>query len=755
MFAFAALLLASCANTSRVLQPDDRLLYRNRYDVSMADGSEVLPEVSHALSDINKYVRQQPKNGFLNIHHSVVNTYYAVRLSDSSWWARTMRSLGTAPVIYRESHAEASVRQILSLLEGRGCFGSSVSIDTQQISHQRVVVNYHIKATPRYVIDEIVYNVPDTTIAPLVERWRDASVLHVGDYYDQANLVKERERIARRLQYNGFYLASPDYIHFNIDTTYASKRLGIELVIDNPRVASSGQPSSVRPYQRYTIDTIRIDSTSVRQSTVGRVLTIMPGQLYAPFRTTSSYNALLNLRNFSLINIEYSESPRSTDSVRLLDTRIRLHPSMQQRVSASLEISNASPVSRQSANSGNFGAETVLQYQHKNLFGGAELLSIEGNFLVELNKSVFSKGFASEDRFSAFETGLNLSLDIPQFFMPMADRLVRGNAVPHTLISLGVDRQNRTYFERRQVNSSFAYTWAASRQVQHKLTPIEVSFVRFLHFSDEFIRRIYNLLDQRLMYQYSDHLIIDARYEYTYSNQFIGRKTNFSYFNTSLEVAGNLASLISTSTSLGKYDAEYDEHTLFGVSYSQYLRFSSEFKRYFYHGQDNTLVGRVLLGIGVPYGNSYTMPYEKSFFGGGPNNIRAWQIRYLGPGHFNSHESNYIYDRTGDITLVFNVEERFPIFGPFEGAIFADMGNVWLFREDDFLPGGNFTFSHLLSDMALGVGLGLRLKISILTLRLDMALPAYDPTYSYSQRWRIAHWKLNTINTNFGIDYPF
>ena len=85
----------------------------------MADGSEVLPEVSHALSDINKYVRQQPKNGFLNIHHSVVNTYYAVRLSDSSWWARTMRSLGTAPVIYRESHAEASVRQILSLLEGK------------------------------------------------------------------------------------------------------------------------------------------------------------------------------------------------------------------------------------------------------------------------------------------------------------------------------------------------------------------------------------------------------------------------------------------------------------------------------------------------------------------------------------------------------------------------------------------------------------------------------------------------------------
>ena len=722
----------------------------------MRDGSEPPSEVRQAASDIDKYVRQHPKNGLFNIHHSAINTYYAANIADSSWWARTMRNIGTAPVIYNPAYSESSVRQIISLMEGRGCFATSVVLDTHHLSRQRVEATYHIIASPRYVIDEVVYSVPDTVIAPLVERWRETSPLRVGDYYDQDNLLKERERLSRRLQYNGFFLASEELIHFAVDTTYASQRLSIDVKIEQPRVATADQSTAVRPYQRYSIDTVLIDSTSVRQSTVEGVLTIRPGQQYSPFRSTSSYNALLNLRNFNLINIEYAESSRSSDTARLLDARIRIHPSRQQRISASLEISNASPISRQAANSGNFGAETVLQYQHKNLFGGAELLSVEGNLLVELNKSVFRKGFSSDERFSAFETGLNLSLDIPQFFLPMGSRLFGDSSVPHTLFSLGVDRQYRTYFERRQANTSFGYTWNTSRYVHHKVLPIEVSYVRFPHFSDDFAMRIINMLDSRLLYQYSDHLIINARYDYTYSNQFIGRKTDFSYFNASVETAGNLSALIATSTSLGSIDESTGAHSLFGVAYSQYLRFSSEFKHYFYHGQNNTLVGRVLLGIGIPYGNSATMPYEKSFFGGGPNNIRAWQIRHLGPGHFNSHEVDYYYfDQTGDMTLVFNIEERFPIFGPVEGALFVDMGNVWLFKEDEYMPGSNFKFNSLLTDMALGVGIGIRLKISILTLRLDMALPAYDPTYAYNQRWRLPHWRLNTINTNFGIDYPF
>ncbi|MBR1517762.1 MAG: BamA/TamA family outer membrane protein [Bacteroidales bacterium] len=748
--------MASCANISNVLQDDEYLLYRNHYDIRMTDGTPATSEVIKALSDMDKYVRQQPKNGLLGIYQSIFNPYYYVSISDSSWWARTMRNIGTRPVIYSHSASLVSAQQIQSLLEGKGSFRSQVAVDTTHLTRRRVVVNYHVMATPRYKIDDIDYHVSDTAVAMLLDQWSTSSTLHIGDYYDQDNLVGERDRIARRLQNNGYFYATPDLIHYILDTTYAPQRIGLELHIDNPQVTLPDRSTERRPFQKYSIDSIFIDSNNVRQSTIRSILPLRAGMTYAPFRSTAAYNALVNLRNFNLINIEYSESPHSHDTARLLNTHIRLHNSKQQRISASLEISNSSPLSSESKNNGNFGAETVLQYQNKNLFGCAELLSIEANVLVELNKSVFNDGISSlRKNLSAFETGINASIDLPRFLFPYGNRLMRDNSLPHTTLGLGIGRQSRSYFERRLANANFSYNWNASRRVQHRLTPFEISFVQFPSFSDAFLQRIRSMLDNRILYQYSDHLIINARYNITFSNQRIGRKDDFSYLTASIETAGNLAALIATTTSLGSTDHDWGSHTLFDVSYSQYLRLNGEYKHYFYHGSNNILVTRCVMGLGIPYGNSTSMPYEKSFFGGGPNNLRAWQIRHLGPGHYNSHDDDFIFDQTGDITLVINIEERFPIYGPFEGALFADMGNVWLFRKDPYLPGGEFQLKNLLSDMALGIGVGLRLKISILTLRLDLALPAYDPTYERNQRWRLPRWKFNSINANFGIDYPF
>ena len=91
----------------------------------------------------------------------------------------------------------------------------------------------------------------------------------------------------------------------------------------------------------------------------------------------------------------------------------------------------------------------------------------------------------------------------------------------------------------------------------------------------------------------------------------------------------------------------------------------------------------------------------------------------------------------------------------FEGAVFLDMGNIWLLRPSNEFPDGNFDINTFIPQIAMGGGVGLRINISIITLRLDFAIPFYDPQYAQSQRWRFSHWKWNQIVTNFGIDYPF
>jgi outer membrane protein assembly factor BamA len=119
------------------------------------------------------------------------------------------------------------------------------------------------------------------------------------------------------------------------------------------------------------------------------------------------------------------------------------------------------------------------------------------------------------------------------------------------------------------------------------------------------------------------------------------------------------------------------------------------------------------------------------------------------------NQSLNVFERVGDMMMVVNLEDRFHLFGIFEGAAFLDMGNIWLLRPSDEFPNGNFTFNSFLSDIAIGGGLGLRLNISIITLRLDFAIPFYDPQCVKGERWRFPYWRWNQVVTNFGIDYPF
>ena len=419
------------------------------------------------------------------------------------------------------------------------------------------------------------------------------------------------------------------------------------------------------------------------------------------------------------------------------------------------ELNNSSPFGNENGGllGGNFGLETKLAYQNKNLFGGAELFKAEGSLLVELPKLIF-KNRDNEDirnNVSNFEGGLNLSLDLPTFLFPFTKNILWQRMRPHTVLTLGGNYQLHSYFERLLGNTGFGYSWSHN-QHGHQLLPLELTYVRFFNIDSAFRHRMESISDARVKYQYSDHFILNARYDYVYNTQQYGTRSNFNYLHLSVESAGNLLSGIATLT--GSERDENGIREIFGVPFSQYARLNAEFKRYFYFGSKSTFVARLMAGVGIPYGNSKAMPYEKSFFGGGPTTIRAWHLRYLGPGNYQSSD-NSMLERIGDIQLVMNLEYRFPIVSIFEGAIFADLGNVWLANESQEFPDGQLRLDNLPQSIATGIGFGLRANISILTLRCDLAIPLYDPGAAENRRWRPPYWKFSQITANFGIDYPF
>ena len=254
--------------------------------------------------------------------------------------------------------------------------------------------------------------------------------------------------------------------------------------------------------------------------------------------------------------------------------------------------------------------------------------------------------------------------------------------------------------------------------------------------------------DAQFLFQKYDYVLLNTHYEYSYSNQKIGTRDNFNYLRFSVETAGNLLNAVDYLIN-GQHHATDDD-----VQYCQYFRFDSEFKRYIYWGNRATLVLRSLVGFGIPYGNSIFIPYEKTFIGGGPTTMRGWALRHLSYGQYTISGTDVAMG-VGNIQLVGNIEQRFPLIGIFEGAVFTDFGNVWMYKDWGIGSSSTFQPSKILKSIALDAGIGIRANISIVTLRIDFALPLYDPSYSAGERWLHTHWEWDKISTHFGINYPF
>ena len=761
---------------SRFLEDDEYVLKENKFIITTNDTSANMDYIKDALKGVENYAVQNGNKKILGTRVAMIFYTFSSPEKDN-WLNRFIRKNGEAPVVLDPLSAQQTANQIENLLATKGCFESNVTYNIEPIRNRDARANYIINATRRYQIEDVKYHSRNDFIKTHLNDIEAGSLIKKGDCYDQDILSAERDRIAEFLQNEGYFYASNELIRFLIDTTYSNQHLlSIDILIN--------EPADGAPLKKYYVGDVTIypDPTEGETDTliynnklrsrdvsykfvygkemaltpkiVSQSMMLFPGRPYRPRSITNSYNNLLSLHNFKYIDIKFEPRP---DSSNLVDAHVRLLTSTKRKLSASLELSNASSMGSGLTNnfltSGNMGVETILEYQNKNLWGGAELLKVDASLLVELPKLILKNG-ASEfhEMFSAFETGMNASLDIPQFLLPFTSNITWQRARPHTIISLGADYQYRNYFERILGNISYGYSWRHNRQVQHQIIPIEITYVKFLSLDEDFLQRLQGVSDLRLKYQYSDHYVMAARYNYIYNNQQFGTRTNFNYFNATIETAGNLLQGLSLLTD-GPVDAN-GVRQLFGVPYSQYVRLNIDAKRYFYHGNNSTFVARVLAGLGLPYANSQSMPYEKSFYGGGPTTMRAWQLRRLGPGGHNT-SSGDILERVGDIQLVINLEERFPISGIFEGAVFTDIGNVWLMRPSEEYPNGEFSFSKLYKELAVGIGAGLRLNISILTLRLDFGIPLYDPGYDTGLCWRLPYWKFNQIVTNIGINYPF
>ncbi|MFT4577164.1 MAG: outer membrane protein assembly factor BamA, partial [Polaribacter sp.] len=189
--------------------------------------------------------------------------------------------------------------------------------------------------------------------------------------------------------------------------------------------------------------------------------------------------------------------------------------------------------------------------------------------------------------------------------------------------------------------------------------------------------------------------------------------------------------------------------TIADTPVAQYFKTDIEYKKFWNVSRSSVLGFRSFLGVILAYGKS-EIPFTKSYFAGGSNDIRAWKTYELGLG---SSPPGLEYN-VGNFKFLTSLEYRFDLISSLKGALFIDAGNIWDISNSSFVDEkAKFNSFSSLKQIAIGSGFGARYDFNFLIVRLDIGFKTHEP-YLSGSKW-FKNFNFNNAVYNIGINYPF
>jgi len=759
--------LVACSSTRHV--PQGQLLL-DKVKINIAD-----PHENVEPAQLANYLRQNANHRVLGGLKLQLGFYNLSGKDSTKWINRWLQRVGTPPVIYDSTLTAASADQLHTALSNRGFINNVVDYRVEADSAKRKArVDYDITLGEPYFIRSISYEIPDEDLREIILEDSARFTVHSGDLLDYGRLDEWRQGITDNLRNRGYYAFNKEYITFLADTAAGSMAVDLTLNTRDPYhndhmpYYTEHEPFYVHDVTYVTnydpvsmheglhgIDTVTIaggvkviedDERYLNPAVIAECNYIEPGALYSAEVINRTYRALGRLSIIKQVNIDIRPIGE-VDGVLMVDAFVLLQPDKSQTVSVSLEGTNSE---------GDLGFGVGLDYEHRNIFKHAEVLSAKGKVSYESISG--NLGGLINNNYSEYTTELGLTF--PKFMFPFLRRSFKRKIQASTAFSVNVDYQARPEYTRVIAGGAWRYQWTErSRRLAHTLTLFDLSVISVPKFNDRFFERITNPL---LRYSYQDHLIMRMGYNFYRTNKVemnvlqIGGHFQRDVYTIRLgaETAGNLLKAVSHITGQ-KADAA-GSYKAFGIRYSQYVKADADYAITHYIDRRQSIGFHIGAGVAVPYGNSDVLPFEKRFYSGGANSVRGWGVRTLGPGSYNSNNSlsNFIY-QCGDIRFDLNLEYRAKLFWVVELGLFIDAGNIWTIRDYEDQPGGVFKFNKFYEQIAAAYGAGIRLDFKYFLVRVDMGMKAHNPA-SDQEHWPLVHPRFKRDSEfHFSVGYPF
>lgn len=712
--------LSACSLTKFV--PEDKYLL-TKTTVKVEDRSEV------SGGDLSSYLRQKPNTAILGFWHLQLDIYNTAPKDTTTKarkrLARNAHKIGEAPEIYDVEKTAASMEQIRKAMYNRGYFNARVDTSTV-VKDRKLKLTYHVYGGEPYQVKRYSVDIAEPVLAA-VARSNDA-LLATGQQFNTSKMDQERQRITTAMRRDGFFYFEKGMLAYEADSSYMTHEVTVKLkTVD----ALDKMPEALHQqiFTRYYIrhvefhqDTLSTDKPLLRERVLKRQCRIRPGDMYSERNVEQTYANLNQLGPVKYVDIAF-EPVEGTDS---LDCVVTITRNKLNTVSAEIEGTYSA---------GDWGIAVGAGYMNKNLFRGAEQISLNGRVSHEWRQN---GGRALEAKAEADLRWPNsLRVNVGYQYQQRPDEFTR------TMANAGL------YYTIQRYGSHFSHTFNV----------LDISYVHLPWVSDDYR---HNIIDKSstLRYSYEDHFIVDWSYTGQYSTQ-NQQRPNSSYVNLrySVETAGNALYGICAAAKLKKN--ENDQYEIFNVPFAQYAKADINFTYNQVLVPDHRLVYHAGIGVAVPFVNASVLPFEKRYFSGGSNSVRGWQARTLGPGGYRGKDGVVRYDmQAGDIRLDLNLEYRYHVWNWLHLAAFTDAGNIWTIRDYDSQPHGCFYWNEFYKQIAWAYGVGVRLDLTFLIFRVDFGVKLYDPTrlYTDGKVWRTASnglgWK-DDMTFHFAIGYPF
>ncbi|WP_421827802.1 BamA/TamA family outer membrane protein [Larkinella sp.] len=760
------LILTGC-HVARHIPPGEKLYVDTEINVQV-DSTVSKTEKGQIETALADMARPKPNKRLFGYPYKV-GLYYLMGepKKEKGFRAWFRRKAGEPPVFASAKALSSNALIWMGFLENEGYFRSTVSGSLKEDGYQATGV-YQVQVQPRYYIDSVAFLMDSTSLRKPMVEVRKRSLLKKDNPYRFELIKLERERITQALQRQGFFYFQPDYLAVLADSALGKHRTRLYLAIKPETPPAALLPYSIRDiyvYPNYSLssNTTQTDTSENQAVKFGKlnivdpagiynpklfrdIIALQPGKRYNSRAQDQTLSRFINVGSFKFVRNRFEASQQGDSAV--LDVHYFLTP--YPKKSARLEIAGTS-------RSNNLvGSQLSLNWRNRNVFGRSDLFTISANAGIEFQVGARGQGVAN------YRYGIQTSLTFPRLVTPIPIKYYqRGQALPQTIVSLGYDLIVRgELYHLNSFLTTFGYSWRSNPQTEHIFQPISINYVLPSNFTEKFfaLEDDPSTRQQYINILRSEQLILSTLYTYNLSSS---PRTTSAYtqrLSVNIEPAGNLASWLTRKTN------EEGREAIFGVPYSQFFRMDVDSRHFFKVSENLTWANRFFGGFGVPYGNSTELPFVKQYFVGGANSLRAFRPRAVGPGIFtrNLEGTVQLQDGGGDIKLEFSTELR-PKFSKYlQGALFLDVGNVWMYSDNTLYGLGTQFKSDFYKQLAVGTGVGLRVDVSYFVVRFDLAFPLRKPWLPEGQQWvadEIAPgnraWRRENLILNVAVGYPF